>query len=835
MLVGLVAMLFAACSEDLYTDDGDFVGEKGYITLRFVIPQAAVEETRATTADGDDLLNENVINFVDLYFYPTGKSKENAVIVEKNHSVIRDTSGGDATYLVKVRTGDIRLNSLFGSTQNGSCEVYAIANSSAESPSESTALNVVRQRVLRHNFGAQLVQSYFIMQSNPEKLATVTLKDGAATGTIPMTRVAAKLQLYLNVPDTLHVNSEDGSGFAVWKADREHMSIEFDNGLMDYTLDGSDTAHPDSSFYNSMQLDMSKYTSITKNTVSYDYSHTPVYSYPYTWQQMDAHLPTFIIAVPWSKLNPGNNTYGPPQITYYQLHPNLRRGELSSGDLSSRELQSNYFYRMYMKIETVGSTDNTTPIDITPSGYRIQPWGEVKLNTPKDVTGEFYRYTYLVVDPTSVVLNNTSTTTLRYSSSSALTKDTKITKVEYNSYETPGQVTHHTLEANEIAALTTNRYELDYTSTPGQIKFTHNVDDGTYAAKTITIQVANDDGLMEFVTITQYPAIYMHTFVGDNAFVDGYFSHVQAPAMNNATSNSSVDDDYTGYRSVNYGTTTIYYNRFRTIGDYHYDGVASGFTVPYGSMVLDLTSTAQDAQGNRITQKSITEITVTSFNRNNAHYSVGGSTLYYKIGDPRVAAGYSSNDLEPYLTTQTRQGSGYYYYYYRSYNTNYYDITTTPWTKASSIKKASESDAAQTIIAPQFFISSGWNSSTSVSFENAQKRAATYQEAGYSAGRWRLPTEAEIMFITARQREGVIPTLFGSNAPYWAASGRVYFDGAFYDADHVRSTNGSSYAYGGYVYASGLSGNGTAYMRFAYDTWYWGDKPGDVNSYHPEP
>lgn len=787
MLMVLMAMLSVACSEDLYTDDGDFVGEKGYITLRFVMPRADVQETRATS-HGDDLLNENVINFVDLYFYPTGKSNENAVIVEENHSVILDTSGGDSTYLVKVRTGDIHMNSLFGSTQNGSCEVYAIANSSAESPAKSTALDSVRLRVLRHNFGAQLVQSYFIMQSNPETLATVTLKDGAATGTIPMTRVAAKLQLYLNVPDTLHVNSEDGSGFAVWKADREHMSIEFDNGLMDYTLNGKDTAHPDSSFYNSMQLDMSKYTSITKNTVSYDYSHTPVYSYPYTWQQMDAHLPTFIIAVPWSKRNPGtgSDTYGPPQITYYQLHPNLRRGELSS-----RELQSNYFYRMYMKIESVGSTDNTTPIDITPSGYRIQPWGEVKLNTPKDVTGEFYRYTYLVVDPTSVVLNNTSTTTLHYSSSSAFTKDTKITKVEYNSYETPGQVTHHTLTADDLAKLATNRYELDYTSTPGQIKFTHNVDDGTYAAKTITIQVANDDGLMEFVTITQYPAIYMHTFDGDNAFVDGYFSHVADPA---SSIGSKISNWYSSgyYNSVNYGN-------IRTSGGsyYTYYQNTQNVTVPYGSMVKAL---AQTSGG--IVNNSITEITVTSFNSNNGFYEANGTKYYYQIGDPRENAKYVSSNLQPYLTKQ--EYDNYYGVYW---------LTLTSWgDNAAKIKKASNT---KTIIAPQFFVSSGWNSSTSVTFLNAQKRAATYQEAGYSAGRWRLPTEAEIMFITARQREGVIPVLFAmdSSSNYWASSGRLYRNGQFYDA----------------------SSNAQGYMRFVYDTWYWGDKPGAVNSYHPEP
>ena len=802
-MVGLwMATLLGSCSEDLYDGDG-IDGEKGYITLRFSQPQAAVQETRAT-AHGDNTLNENNIKFVDLYFYPSRKSNKDAVLVEDNHAVEFATSGGDTTYFVKVRTGDTKLNELFGSTQNGSCEVYAVANSSQESPSASTCLDSLRLRVLRHNFGAQLTQGHFIMQSNPETLATVELKDGVATGSIPMTRVAAKLQIYLNVPDTLHVWSDDGSGFAVWKSDRSHMSIVFNNGLMDYTLNGKDTSHPDSSFYNSMQVDMHKYATMTRNTVDYDYSHTPFYSYPFSWKETDTHVPTFIIAIPWSKRNPGtgSETYGTPEITYYQVHPNMLTGQL----------QSNYFYRMYMKIETVGSTDNTTPVDITPSGYRIQPWGEVKVNTKKDVTGDLYRYTYLVVDPTSVVLNNTSTTTLHYSSSSALTKDTKITKVEYNSYETPGQVTHHTLTADDLAKLTTNRYELDYTSTPGQIKFTHNVDDGTYSAKTITIQVANDDGLSELVTITQYPAIYMHTFMGDNVFVDGYFSHVADPA---SSIGSKISNWYSSgyYNSVNYGN-------FSHSGGYYYtyDQNSQNLTVPYGSMVKALSQTSGG-----IVNNTLTEITVTSFNSNNGFYEANGTKYYYQIGDPRVSAGYRSSDLAPYLTKQEAYSSWYYNY----------RLTLTSWgDNAAKIKKASET---KTIIAPQFFVSSGWNSSTSLSFADAQKRAATYQEAGYSAGRWRLPTEAEIMFITARQREGVIPTLFGSSAPYWAASGRVYFDGAFYDADHVRSTNGSSYAYGGYVYASGLSDNGTAYMRFAYDTWYWGATPGDVKYYHPEP
>jgi len=783
VMVGLwMATLLGSCSEDLYDGDG-IDGEKGYITLRFSQPQAAVQETRAT-AHGDNTLNENNIKFVDLYFYPSRKSNKDAVLVEDNHAVEFATSGGDTTYFVKVRTGDTKLNELFGSTQNGSCEVYAVANSSQESPSASTCLDSLRLRVLRHNFGAQLTQGHFIMQSNPETLATVELKDGVATGTIPMTRVAAKLQIYLNVPDTLHVWSDDGSGFAVWKSDRSHMSIVFNNGLMDYTLNGKDTSHPDSSFYNSMQVDMHKYATMTRNTVDYDYSHTPFYSYPFSWKETDTHVPTFIIAIPWSKRNPGtgSDTYGTPEITYYQVHPNMLTGKL----------QSNYFYRMYMKIETVGSTDNTTPVDITPSGYRIQPWGEVKVNTQKDVTGDLYRYTYLVVDPTSVVLNNTSSTTLRYSSSSALTKDTKITQVEYNSYETPGQVTHHTLTADDLAKLTTNRYELDYTSTPGQIRFTHNVDDGTYAAKTITIQVANDDGLTELVTIEQYPAIYMHTFDGDNAFVDGYFSHVKSPA-------ESIGDAISNWYSSGY-YNSVNYGNIRTSGGsyYTYYQNTQDVTVPYGSMVKALTQTSGG-----IVNNSITKITVTSFNSNNGFYEANGTKYYYQIGDPRENAGYKSSDLAPYLTKQE----------YDNYNRVFW-LTLTSWgdNAAKKIKRASDT---KTIIAPQFFVSSGWNSSTSVTFANAQKRAATYQEAGYSAGRWRLPTEAEIMFITARQREGVIPVLFAmdSSSNYWASSGRLYRNGQFYNA----------------------SSNAQGYMRFVYDTWYWGTTPGAVNYYHPEP
>ena len=91
-------------------------------------------------------------------------------------------------------------------------------------------------------------------------------------------------------------------------------------------------------------------------------------------------------------------------------------------------------------------------------------------------------------------------------------------------------------------------------------------------------------------------------------------------------------------------------------------------------------------------------------------------------------------------------------------------------------------------------------------YEQAQKRCATYQEGGYPAGRWRLPTEAEIMFVVERQTDNNINVLFNisSSGGYWAASGYYLESGNLY---------------------SNSSSTRTGAARCVYDAWYWGDEP----------
>ena len=123
-----------------------------------------------------------------------------------------------------------------------------------------------------------------------------------------------------------------------------------------------------------------------------------------------------------------------------------------------------------------------------------------------------------------------------------------------------------------------------------------------------------------------------------------------------------------------------------------------------------------------------------------------------------------------------------------------------------------------------------WNNNTGLPssnddrFDTALKRCATYQEAGYPAGRWRLPTEAEVYFLFTLQTHNLITSLYttGNNTyGYWASSGYVF--GRYW-------TSGTTPDF------RTIGNNAAASVRCVYDTWYWGNDPvTPINEYHPGP
>ncbi len=245
------------------------------------------------------------------------------------------------------------------------------------------------------------------------------------------------------------------------------------------------------------------------------------------------------------------------------------------------------------------------------------------------------------------------------------------------------------------------------------------------------------------VTITQYPALYVTR--------DAHYGYAFVNTYGGGSGEyvSAYDDNPTN--------------------DYPYSTIAR-----YGTNYLDVAHFL----GNLIPQTSEME---SGGNSNPNNYNVYVSSLAnnskgWVISDPRVKTG----------TTLPNLGV-----------TNYKQTDTNPLSIAPAFKIASSYGMCVLFSGNAGYAIGGPN------YENAVKRCASYQENGYPAGRWRVPTEAEIEFCISLSSYGKIPSLFGGE--YFASSGRYY------------STETSSFQ-------SVSSANERHVVRCVYDVWYWGEE-----------
>lgn len=217
------------------------------------------------------------------------------------------------------------------------------------------------------------------------------------------------------------------------------------------------------------------------------------------------------------------------------------------------------------------------------------------------------------------------------------------------------------------------------------------------------------------------------------------------------------------------------------VGDYNPNGANNRFVygVSSGDVYDDYEGSWPLYRGN--TLGGVNDPTDNATNQNLNQYTIyitsfdiAGSN--YAIGDPRS----STVDNLDYLT-KTIHGETLNYYY------------------------PTRKNDVQNVIAPAFKIASSWGvvDANSLTYETAKRRCASYQENGYPAGRWRVPTEAEIQYIVSLSDRGVIPVLFGGD--YYASSGRYYDNESSPAGFHDDSRGGHA-------------------VRCVYDVWYWGNE-----------
>lgn len=216
------------------------------------------------------------------------------------------------------------------------------------------------------------------------------------------------------------------------------------------------------------------------------------------------------------------------------------------------------------------------------------------------------------------------------------------------------------------------------------------------------------------------------------------------------------------------------------VGDYNPDGANNRFVYGRSKETGWWNGPIEDDAGNDLGGVN-NPLSGSSSNQNLNQYTIyitsfdiAGSN--YAIGDPRS----STVDNLDFLNKEINGKTLSYYYPTRK-------------------------NDVQNVIAPAFKIASSWGvvNSGSLTYETAKRRCASYQENGYPAGRWRVPTEAEIQYIVSLSDRGVIPVLFGGD--YYASSGRYY--------DNNSSPAGfRDDSWGGHV------------VRCVYDVWYWGNE-----------
>ena len=187
-------------------------------------------------------------------------------------------------------------------------------------------------------------------------------------------------------------------------------------------------------------------------------------------------------------------------------------------------------------------------------------------------------------------------------------------------------------------------------------------------------------------------------------------------------------------------------------------------------------------------------INVSSFNADDTFTYRDGNDYTYMIGDPRVLVNDPNMNNDNYNMTNDWasdvNGRKLEYYYPTANNRD---------GKEPNIFR---------VISPKFRVASflgGYSSGSTP--EGAAMRCASYQEDGYPAGRWRLPTTAEINFVISLQQKGAIQNIFYGGNYYYSSTDQVQNEATI----NIREIGWEQ-------------NNFTGSIRCVYDEWYWGSE-----------
>lgn len=761
---------------------------------------------------GVNALNENLLSSVEYFLYPVGGTSSNAVLHGYLTSVRKD-----APYSLAVTDDD--LNRLCPNNAKTFC-VYAIANHSrivakpAPGEDEDLSGTSVPQlealtRDLDMDGGAvRTPQSNFLMASDGVVTSPQIKRHQTTIATVPVNlkRVAAKLTVYVRteesttIENTVVINGVSYTRNEIWRPRTEEMQIYLVNGAKTGKVSGAPVDSSDLIEYQPFKFDMNAGVSHSYSTYEYneqtedwdrselsDTFHpckSPFYTYPESWEFGSDSEPYLKLMIPWDR-DPGSNadlTWGAMSKQYYYrvYCPG------SALDGTHAQFLRNNWYEIFLNVSILGSELEGGALEIA-GNYYVVDWQERETGSggggqgsginDSDKEAEIKGARYLFVNDTEYTLYNVDDLMIPYVTSDPC-EIVNATAYRWNfSGDTKQQESTTNLASWGITL------ELQTTATGAHIHcFRHidnNLNGNTYDVSQYTIvftlRQKDANTYSKAITINQNPAI-----------------------MIDLDQNSDTGKTHYGYAYVNGTSGSNNYNYY-TYGEslyrYGYDfylgtapGSGSSSNENYNMVVIETTVLPSDSP--------------------------------YMLGDPRKTTIDNMNNTDWPSNASSTAASAWSRSSASVQGTNRYMSFYYPTNPDAS---------ANNIIAPKFRIASSWGATQPMHYADAFRRCASYQEDGYPAGRWRVPTVAEIQYIAQLNADGKITRLLGASTTtgtngqttnYWCNSGyMVVYNGK--NTDWPQNGNRIPAPVIGTDNPDATTDGSSYYVRCVYDDWYW--------------
>lgn len=775
-----VCAALAGCNDGL--QGPDVPTGAGMVTITLKNSNA----TRSAESDNSETLIKNVV--VALYPREYGENRR-AVALQRFDGIDKNNST-----TVQMKLTDDMVKSLFNNGTSGAvCNLYAVANVDMSGIPDNATINDLKNVVATSRFDAAKVQESFVMAGS----GTVTYSNvggvESASGSGNLVRAAAKIRLNIKLPES--VTDGDGNEWVPAVSSTGGVRVILSNGVKTSVASPAEDWKPTEDDYYSLTMRNSELVRELSNSgdgSEYPYKiDVPFYTYPNQWTETpeERRKTMMTLTVPWQKRGETQwNTY------YYQVPvTNLTN------------IVSNYSYVVNLNVGMLGSLSPETPETLEDLSYQIVDWGKEDINVDiKDTR-------YLVVSPKEITIDNEAEFSIPYYSSHPI----KVTNIEMN-YK---RYNYYSDGNGDVVTMNVTNNQIEKSN------------EGT---QKLCTAVVDQDELGQTILKVNHPLKVWLPYTEGGQLVS------LTGRDKNTTNDSPESVNKTIY---NYKPSSPEENAYSPyeikVTIQHMDNEAFTETITitqYPGMYIENQLNPADGDDNKLNaniyiNNSTDEVSTNwgeGTNSNPNMYIITISTLEsdskYIIGDPRMT--YCNNDLSTSVQVGGRPQRPIYGYPDLPIPTSNGEVAGS-WCKIAPAlyplngndrrltyyypTNESQDDQHKMMIAPKLRIASSYGKSRgALNRDNSRRRIATYQEMGYPAGRWRLPTFGELQYIVNLSANDKIPVLFNVNGKYWTAQGlcTVNKDGTI---SLSRGDNNRN--------------NGTGYVRGVYDEWYWEKEP----------